>query len=136
MRTREDLHHGTLMLDGRRVSYLWADGNHGRPTLVFLHGSGMSARYWSALCGSRDRITPPAWSRDLHTTIAGSDLQIVDEAGHMLLIEAPEVVNSAIAAFAGSNARHQTRSHAAPRAAVLPWWRRVLWQLSALVRRD
>ena len=37
----------SLALDGRRVSYLWRDGGQGGPTLVFIHGSGVSARYWS-----------------------------------------------------------------------------------------
>src|SRR6266436_3402421 len=75
------------------------------------------------LCGSRDRVTPPALSRHLHATIAGSRLDLVDGAGHMLLIEASGVVNRAIAAFAASITRrpvarapgrlaaHSLRSH-------------------------
>jgi pimeloyl-ACP methyl ester carboxylesterase len=52
------------------------------------------------LCGSRDQITPPALSTELHTLIAGSRLRIVEGAGHMVLMEAPEVVNAEIQAFA------------------------------------
>src|SRR5205085_252813 len=37
------------------------------------------------LCGSRDRVTPPALSRDLHAMIAGARPEIVDGAGHMRL---------------------------------------------------
>src|SRR5439155_26418523 len=57
------------------------------------------------LCGSRARVTPLALSRHLNATIAGSRLSLVDGAGHMLLIEAPAVVNREISAFAASIAR-------------------------------
>jgi pimeloyl-ACP methyl ester carboxylesterase len=303
MRTQEGIRRGVLSLDGRRVSYLCADGDHGGPTLVFVHGSGMSARYWSAqlhalagsarvlavdlpghgdsdadatpglseyadvtaalldalgrwpallighslggavaitlatqrmadvrglmllstcarlpavatsvqwlwgsmpaalrrmvffhsakellfaggaspaaialgmqelracraqtlatdvaiaramdlraaaadlrvptliLCGSRDRITPPALSRSLHATIPGSRLQIVDDAGHMLLMEAPEVVNRAIEAFAASVSQPRPfRTGAGESGATSSEtrWRRALQRLVAFVRR-
>lgn len=51
------------------------------------------------LCGSRDQITPPALSTELHTLIAGSRLRIVQGAGHMVLMEAPGVVNREIQTF-------------------------------------
>jgi pimeloyl-ACP methyl ester carboxylesterase len=51
------------------------------------------------LCGSRDQITPPALSTDLHALIAGSRLRIVEGAGHMVLMEAPDVVNREIQSF-------------------------------------
>jgi len=73
------------------------------------------------LCGSRDRVTPPALSRELHATIAGSRLDLVDGAGHMLLIEAPGVVSRAIAAFAASIApRPAARPRARRRATARP----------------
>jgi pimeloyl-ACP methyl ester carboxylesterase len=51
------------------------------------------------LCGGRDELTVPALSHQLGALIAGSRLEIVPSAGHMLPLEAPEVVNRAIADF-------------------------------------
>ena len=51
------------------------------------------------LCGGRDELTPPPLSQQLAALIAGSRLQIVPSAGHMLPLEAPEIVNRAIADF-------------------------------------
>ena len=90
------------------------------------------------LCGSRDRVTPPALSRHLHATIAGSRLEMVEGAGHMLLIEAPGVVSRAIAAFATSVSRRFAPTsgvRVATDASVLARWRRALRRLIALVRR-
>jgi pimeloyl-ACP methyl ester carboxylesterase len=90
------------------------------------------------LCGSRDRVTPPELSRRLHATIAGSTLQIVDGAGHMLLIEAAGVVNRAIAAFADACARRRPIASRIVRAAASTWsarWRRVLQRLVRVVLR-
>src|SRR3989442_23195 len=47
MSTNDPIARRFVTLDGRRVSYLWRDGGHDGPTLLFIHGSGMSARYWS-----------------------------------------------------------------------------------------
>jgi pimeloyl-ACP methyl ester carboxylesterase len=52
------------------------------------------------LCGARDRLTAPELSRQLSGMIPGSRLQIVPGAGHMLPLEAPDVVNQAILEFA------------------------------------
>lgn len=54
------------------------------------------------LCGSRDRLTPPAHSERLNDLIPGSRLLILEEAGHMLPLEAPERVNRQILEFVGS----------------------------------
>lgn len=51
------------------------------------------------LCGGRDRLTAPGLSQQLCGMIAGSRLQIVPGAGHMLPLEAPEVLNQAIREF-------------------------------------
>lgn len=51
------------------------------------------------LCGSRDKLTPPALSRHLHELIPGSRLDIIEEAGHMLPLEAPDQVNRKILEF-------------------------------------
>lgn len=59
------------------------------------------------LCGGRDWLTAPALSRQLSVMIAGSRLQIVPSAGHMLPLEAPEVLNHAIREFVASVARER-----------------------------
>src|SRR2546425_117075 len=54
------------------------------------------------LCGSRDRLTPPALSEHLRKLIPRSRLSLVEGAGHMVLLEAPERVNQEILGFAAS----------------------------------
>ena len=54
------------------------------------------------LCGSRDRLTPPALSEHLSGLIPRSGLHIIEGAGHMVLLEAPERVNQEILGFAAS----------------------------------
>ncbi len=52
------------------------------------------------VCGSDDRLTPPAYSQYLHGQIAGSSLELIDGAGHMVMLEKPGEVNRTIARFA------------------------------------
>jgi pimeloyl-ACP methyl ester carboxylesterase len=90
------------------------------------------------LCGSRDRVTPPALSRHLHATIAGAHLEIVEGAGHMLLIEAPAIVNRAIAAFASAIAHQPPPPGAirlAARASVSRCWRALRRLLTSIRSR-
>src|SRR5437016_3776824 len=47
MPTHDPITRRFVTLGGQRVSCLWRDGGHEGATLVFIHGSGMSARYWS-----------------------------------------------------------------------------------------
>jgi pimeloyl-ACP methyl ester carboxylesterase len=54
------------------------------------------------LCGSRDRLTPPALSEQLGVLIPRARLRTIEGAGHMLLLEEPERVNQEILAFARS----------------------------------
>src|SRR5207245_11527592 len=54
------------------------------------------------LCGSRDRLTPPALSEHLRKLIPRSRLSLVEGAGHMVLLEAPERVNQETLGFAAS----------------------------------
>ncbi|MBI3998032.1 MAG: alpha/beta hydrolase [Armatimonadetes bacterium] len=51
------------------------------------------------VCGAEDRLTPPSCSRFLHERIAGSELVIVQGAGHMVMLERPRIVNAAIQRF-------------------------------------
>jgi pimeloyl-ACP methyl ester carboxylesterase len=90
------------------------------------------------LCGSRDRITPPALSRSLQAMIPGSLLHVIDGAGHMLLMEAPEIVNRAIAAFAAAVSQQRLSLAGAARrevASSASVWRRALRRLVAFVLR-
>jgi len=51
------------------------------------------------ICGKKDKITPPDHSRQLLKKIDKSTLHIVPKAGHMVMIEAAEVINRAIESF-------------------------------------
>jgi len=54
------------------------------------------------MCGSRDRLTPPALSQRLSDLIPRSRLRLVEGAGHMLLLEVPAHVSREILSFARS----------------------------------
>jgi len=54
------------------------------------------------LCGSRDKLTPPALSARLSNLISRSRLRIIEGAGHMLPLECPDRVNGEILEFAGA----------------------------------
>lgn len=49
--------------------------------------------------GKDDLLTPPSYSEYLHKKIKGSTLVIVEDAGHMVMIEQPDAVNQAIENF-------------------------------------
>lgn len=49
--------------------------------------------------GAADQITPVAAAQEMADAIPGSQLVIIEGAGHMAVIEQPERVNSAIASF-------------------------------------
>jgi len=51
------------------------------------------------ICGSQDRMTPPSRSTHLHEQIAGSQLHILEGAGHMVMIEQPDEVAMLLAEF-------------------------------------
>ncbi len=51
------------------------------------------------LCGSRDKLTPPALSERLSGLIARSRLRIIEGAGHMLPLESPDRVNEEMLQF-------------------------------------
>lgn len=53
------------------------------------------------LVGSEDAITPPADAELMHREIAGSRLEIIKGAGHVVNLEKPEAVNAAVAKFLG-----------------------------------
>jgi pimeloyl-ACP methyl ester carboxylesterase len=54
------------------------------------------------MCGSRDRLIPPELSESLHRLIPRSRFSLVEGAGHMLPLEAPDRVNQDMLDFVGS----------------------------------
>lgn len=54
------------------------------------------------LCGQEDRMTLPKFSEFLQNEIAGSQYVIIPRAGHMAMLEQPEIVNQAIREFVGA----------------------------------
>jgi pimeloyl-ACP methyl ester carboxylesterase len=51
------------------------------------------------IVGDKDAITPPDAAREMHQAIAGSELAVIKDAGHMALVEQPEQVNAVLRAF-------------------------------------
>jgi len=49
--------------------------------------------------GAEDTITPPALSEKMHRAIAGSELTLIPEAGHLTNLEQPDLFNAALARF-------------------------------------
>ncbi len=49
--------------------------------------------------GRDDRLTPVKYSEYLNRNISGSELAIIDGAGHMVMIEQPEAFNAALDSF-------------------------------------
>jgi pimeloyl-ACP methyl ester carboxylesterase len=51
------------------------------------------------MCGAEDALTPPKYSSYLNSKIEGSKLVLIEDAGHMVMIEKPDQVNRAIELF-------------------------------------
>jgi pimeloyl-ACP methyl ester carboxylesterase len=51
------------------------------------------------LCGGEDKLTPPSLSRNLHQGIRGSRMEIIPDAGHMVMIEKFQDVNEHVLDF-------------------------------------
>lgn len=51
------------------------------------------------LCGRHDRMTPPILSEMLHARIAGSQLHLLEDAGHNVLLEQPLTVAMHLGCF-------------------------------------
>ncbi len=52
-----------------------------------------------AVCGDRDQLTPLSHSEEICRVLPKTRLVVVPEAGHVALLEQPEVVNGALLAF-------------------------------------
>jgi len=53
--------------------------------------------------GEQDAITPPSMSQDMQRGIAGAELVVIPEAGHMSNLEQPAAFNAALAHFLERN---------------------------------
>lgn len=51
------------------------------------------------IVGAEDKITPPYAAKELHRSIKGSDLAIIESAGHLSNIEQPEKFNEELKKF-------------------------------------
>ena len=51
------------------------------------------------VCGHEDRLTPLKYSEFLNKRIAGSRMEIIEDAGHMVMLEAPKPLSKAILNF-------------------------------------
>jgi len=51
------------------------------------------------LCGEDDALTPVLYSQFLHSRIKGSKLEVLPNAGHMVMMESPQVFNEKIRCF-------------------------------------
>nr|WP_316643708.1 alpha/beta fold hydrolase [uncultured Roseateles sp.] len=53
------------------------------------------------LCGDDDQVTPPVHAQELAAGIAGAELQLIPRCGHMLTMERPAAVNTALRDWLG-----------------------------------
>jgi len=51
------------------------------------------------VCGRQDRLTPVKYSEFLNKKIVGSKMEIIEGAGHMLMLEAPQGLSEVILNF-------------------------------------
>lgn len=51
------------------------------------------------LCGEDDALTPVPYSQFLHSRIKGSKLEVLSNAGHMVMMESPQAFNEKIREF-------------------------------------
>ena len=51
------------------------------------------------ICGDEDEMTPVKYSQYLHDRIKGSRLEVLPEAGHMVMMESAEAFNERVKAF-------------------------------------
>jgi pimeloyl-ACP methyl ester carboxylesterase len=54
------------------------------------------------ICGAEDKMTPPDCSRRLAASISGATLEIIEGAGHMVMLERPAEFNMSLDKFAES----------------------------------
>ncbi|MEV1330641.1 alpha/beta hydrolase [Micromonospora costi] len=60
----------------------------------------------AALVGDRDRLTPPPCAESIAAALPTTDLTVCPGAGHMLMMERPDVVNAALLGVLGQVLEH------------------------------
>lgn len=60
------------------------------------------------VCGEQDQMTPPKYSRYLAEQLANAELALVPDAGHMVMLECPDVVNAALRRFVTFISQYKT----------------------------
>jgi pimeloyl-ACP methyl ester carboxylesterase len=55
------------------------------------------------ICGDDDQLTPVKYSQLLHSRIKGSKLEVLPNAGHMVMMESPQAFNEKIREFVFDN---------------------------------
>jgi pimeloyl-ACP methyl ester carboxylesterase len=53
----------------------------------------------AVICGADDRLTPPFLSEELAAGLPAAELHLLEEAGHMVMLEQPEMVAQIVRAF-------------------------------------
>lgn len=86
------------------------------------------------LCGSLDRFTPPALSAQLAGLIPGAQLNIIEQAGHMLPFERPDELNRRILDFVASGQPTGRPPFPRGRSSVRPMLRGLLAKARAAFR--
>ncbi|MFI5911524.1 alpha/beta fold hydrolase [Dactylosporangium sp. NPDC051541] len=81
------------------------DLHHRVETLAAMRGLPVAV-----LVGSADRLTPPACAETIAQELPDATLEVLDEAGHMLPIERPDVVTDAIVSVLRRAARARQRT--------------------------
>jgi pimeloyl-ACP methyl ester carboxylesterase len=69
----------------------------------------------AALVGDRDRLTPPPCAESIAAALAGTELTVLEGAGHMLMMERPDEVSAALLAVVDRAARSLPRRRATHR---------------------
>ncbi|HXX33554.1 MAG TPA: alpha/beta hydrolase [Thermodesulfobacteriota bacterium] len=57
------------------------------------------------LCGEDDQLAPVKYSQFLHSRIKGSKMEILPNAGHMMMMEVPQLFNEKIKEFIFANSK-------------------------------
>jgi pimeloyl-ACP methyl ester carboxylesterase len=65
-----------------------------------------------AVTGAGDVLTPPKFATFIGERVAGARVEIVPEAGHLVMTEAPQVVNDLLAGFVASLDDARVKGHA------------------------
>ena len=74
-------------------------------TTNFQHLLGQISVPTLVIVGSEDRVLPPSQSRFLAEHITGSHFSLIEGAGHLCNLEAPEEFNATLRAFLGEHCR-------------------------------